>query len=284
MVDLSFGGYALEVLPDLGGAIRALSFEGVPVLRSVPSDVKSSGDTGCFPLIPYANRIRNGAFSFGGRDVRLPMTFPGHPHSLHGHGWVVGWTVVRQTASELLLAYDHAPDSWPWPYRGEQRFGLDENGLSVTLTVVNTGAEPMPASLGLHPWFPRTPGTILTADVDAVWLADDTMMPTKLVAGTHFFDLAKGAVLKDAPFVDNCYTGWKGSAMIDQPDLGLKVVLRADCPFLHVYAPVGSDFVCAEPVSAMPDAFNRPNVVGNGARVVQPGARFELSMHVTASR
>lgn len=286
MTVLSFKDYALEVLPELGGSVRLFTFASAPVFRTVPSGVTNSGDTGYYPLIPFANRIRNGVFSFAGKTVHQPLPIAGHPHSLHGHGWKTAWTVAEQSASRLLLTYAHAADAWAWSYTGEERFVLDETGLTVSLAATNTGAEPMPLSLGMHPWFARRPGTVLTASVESVWLADDTMMPTERVAGTHFFDLAKGAALKDVPFVDNCHTGWKGPAVIDQPDLGMKVTLTAspNCPFLHIYAPVGSDFVCAEPVQAMPDSFNRPDVADNGAQVLAPGARYEISMHIKAEK
>ncbi|MEI9904805.1 MAG: hypothetical protein WDN06_13175 [Asticcacaulis sp.] len=37
--------------------------------------------------------------------------------------------------------------------------------------------------------------------------------------------------------------------------------LRAspECHWLHIFAPVGGDFFCAEPVNHMPDPFNQPN-------------------------
>ena len=40
----------------------------------------------------------------------------------------------------------------------------------------------MPAGLGWHPYFPRTPRTTLTADVHAMWQTDDEVMPTAVAA------------------------------------------------------------------------------------------------------
>jgi aldose 1-epimerase len=287
MTTLSCAGYGLEVLPELGGAIRTMTFAGIQVLRTVSPTVKDVGDTGCFPLIPFVNRIANGAFSFDGHAVHLPTTFAGHPHALHGHGWHTAWEVALETKSTLILSYEHRADAWPWPYMGEERFVLDETGLHVSLAVRNTGGTPMPVSLGLHPWFQRTPATTLKAQVDGVWLTDPTLLPTEMAAGSHFLDLGAGADLKSAPVVDNCHTGWTGPAVIDQPDLGLTVTLSAseNCPFLHIYAPVGSDFVCAEPVSAMPDAVNRPEAAAvTGARAIGPGERFDMAMHIAAQK
>lgn len=287
MVTLTEHGYVLEVSPELGASILGLTYQGRPVLRPVPTDVTNSGDTGCFPLIPYANRIENGVFHYGDTEIHLPMTFSGHPHSLHGHGWRTVWQVIEKSASHLVLAYEHSADSWPWAYRGEQSFRLSEDGLHISLAVENRSTQAMPFSLGLHPWFPRTAATVLTASVYKVWLADDTTLPTEAVAGDHFLDLAHGAKLIDAPFVDHCHTGWKGPAIIHQPDFGLKVTLTAspECQFLHIYAPVGSDFVCAEPVTAMPNAVNRSEPAAlTGARMLAPAERFAMEMVIKAER
>lgn len=279
MTALAGFGYDVEVLPDVGGAIGRFSFAGKAVLRPAPTGA-DVGDTGCFPLIPFANRIAQGCFSFGGHDVHLSPTFAGHPHALHGHGWKNAWTVAEQTDQRLTLRYAHAPDLWPWSYVGEMRFVLSQEGLRVSLAAINTGDEPMPLSLGLHPWFVRTPATVLSASVDGVWLADDTVLPTERVEGTRLLDLGRGAALATTSFVDHCHTGWSGPAIIDQPDLGYRAILTANCPFLHIYAPVGADFVCAEPVSAMPDAFNRAPASETGLCVLPPGGRFEIAMRI----
>ena len=64
-------------------------------------------------------------------------------------------------------------------------------------------------------------------------------------------------VVSKAPFVDNTFTGWRGAARIEQPELGLAITLEAspECRFFHVFIPPGQDYFCAEPTSAMPNAW-----------------------------
>ena len=44
----------------------------------------------------------------------------------------------------------------------------------------NESDAPMPAGLGWHPYFLRTPHTTLTASVERIWLTDAEMLPTEL--------------------------------------------------------------------------------------------------------
>ena len=70
------------------------------------------------------------------------------------------------------LEYRHPAGAWPWAYHATQRFTLTPSGLTVELSLSNQSAAPMPAGLGWHPYFPRTPRVTITADVRAMLLTD----------------------------------------------------------------------------------------------------------------
>ncbi|MBO9706804.1 MAG: aldose 1-epimerase [Caulobacter sp.] len=270
----------LEILPELGGSIGRLTWDGRDLTRPAPERATDVLDTGSFPLIPFCNRIRDGRFTFGGHEVALAPNLGDHPHALHGQGWRATWTVVSAEAAEALLAFDHAPGEWPWAYRAQQRFVLDEQGVRVELSVTNTGAEPMPAGLGFHPYFPAGPGARLQAGVTGVWMIDADVLPTAHVEGVWGPDWAAGAPTAVTELVDNCYTGWNGQAVFTAAD-GARTVLRAspECRWLHVYSPPGADFACAEPVANRPDPFNGED---SGMLTLAPGEAASVWMTISA--
>jgi len=283
MINLTRAGFALEINPKIGGSITRFDLGGQPVMRPAPKGVTNPLDCCSFPLVPFANRIENGVMMFEGRQYRLPLNFGSHPHCIHGHGWQTAWRVEAVAKDRATLAFDHAPDAWPWAYTAEQEFALGEEGLGARLTVRSRDAKPMPVSLGFHPYFPRRPATRLTARIDRMWLSDATELPT--VLGPPRIDLPRGVAVSTAPSVDNCFTGWHPPVRIEQPELGLDVALRAsaECSFLHVFIPPGTDYFCAEPTTTMPNAFNRPEPAGvTGARMLAPGASLSIEMLVTA--
>ena len=47
---------------------------------------KDSLEMGCFPLIPFSNRIHNGRFSFQGKQIKMLPNFPPEAHTIHGQG------------------------------------------------------------------------------------------------------------------------------------------------------------------------------------------------------
>ncbi len=279
-VTISDGLAELEVTPQ-GGCILAFRWlsAGATVdwLRPTsPEAAPAPTDTACFPLVPYSNRIRDARFSFEGRDYRLARNFGDSPHSIHGHGWKVPWQTTGRSESSLALAYTHDEADWPSAYRAEQHFALRDGALSVEISVANTGARAMPAGLGLHPYFPRSPQCRLSAALEGMWKTDAEVMPTELIKA----DLS-GGLQPEAAALDNCFTGFTGEAVIDWPERHASLTLQADgdLTFLVVFTPPGEDFFCVEPVSHSTDAVNlAARRDDTGLKVLQPGERFAATL------
>ncbi|MDB5703317.1 MAG: Aldose epimerase family protein [Sphingomonas bacterium] len=280
MVTLAGAGWELGLLPALGGAIGSLRYRGEDILRPTPGGAADPLDSACFPLIPYANRIAGGRFSFGGRTIRLPLNFGDHPNSLHGMAWQRAWTVAETRPDRARLEHRHGGDGWPWRYCAEQLFELGEDGLRVTLTLTNKSSEAMPAGIGLHPYFAIRPGTLLRLNAARVWLTDQNQIPTQPVAVDHFGDWAAGASIADAGFIDHSYEQWDGLATLDRGDRIIRLSAEG-ARDLHLFHPLGESFCCLEPVSHLPDAFNRPGAVFD---LLPPGGALTLTMRIAVER
>jgi aldose 1-epimerase len=254
-----------EIAPWIGGAIASYRWDlddsRLDWLRPASTEALISGDAenvSCFPLVPYSNRVRNGRFQFGGREIRLNVD-PLNPHFEHGHGWRAPWKIADVCSDGAVLTYTHEPDSWPWSYLAEQHITLSKAALSVTLTVTNQSDEPMPCGLGLHPYFPRTPNTRLKASVEKMWVTDAEVLSLRAELCAPEADPSLGLAVADAA-LDNAFTGWNGSAEIVWPERKAALIIEAEAPLrvLVVYTPRDADFFCAEPVSNITDAFNMP--------------------------
>lgn len=254
---LSAGDWQADIAPESGGAVAALSWRGGDVLRPTPAGTTAIFDFACFPLVPYANRIAHGRFAFAGEAVAIPRNHPRQAHPLHGVGWRYAWEAAHVAGDAATLTHRHAGDEhWPWRYAARQEFRLSPDGLRVSLYLTNEDTRPMPASLGLHPYFPSAGVTALRFAADGVWLADDACLPRAHAPADALGDWRAGAPVRRGTLVDHCYTGWDGLAVIARQ--GGDVRLEGEgTEFLHVYMPPGEDFFCAEPVTAMPDAFNQ---------------------------
>ena len=280
MITLKSGDWRCALRPEVGGAIGALQLRGIDVLRPTPDGVSDALETACFALVPYCNRIRDGRFSFGDEAVQLSPNLLPQPHSLHGLGWRLAWTVEAYDESSALLVHEHDGQSeWPWAYRAEQRIALDPQGLDITLKLINHSDRAMPAGLGLHPYFRRTANTRVRFTAGALIESDSELLPTgRELAADSLAPWSAGTSLPDS-LVDHCHARWTGSAWIDD-ELGSITMSASNAPHLHVYAPPGGTPLCLEPVSHLPDALNL-----NPAEMamLQPGEAVSLTMRIEAS-
>ncbi len=274
---LRAGPWEAGLAPAFGGAVTHLTRDGHDILRRTPEPADDPLAAACFPLLPYANRIARGRFDFAGRRHQLPLNFGDHPHSLHGIGWQSGWTVeaASETAATLQVRHDGG-EGWPWRFRAEQHVRLDDDGLAITLLLANDGDDTMPAGIGLHPYFPRDPMTRLTFTATAMWLSDETMIPTHAAAADMFGDWRAGSGFPGR-LVDNSFEGWSGQAAIESPR-GTTRISAIGAPILHIYVPPDGDFLCVEPVSHLPDALNQ----GFAIDTLAPGETLALTIRIEA--
>jgi len=250
MLTLHAGDSVLTVAPERGGALMGWSCGADQLLAT-------SREVGCFPLVPYANRIAFGRFRWDGTAYRLPLNFGDHPHSIHGVGWQTPWVVAASDARSVRLVLSHdGSGGWPFPFEAAQTFALDPEALTVTLRVTNRHTGPAPAGLGLHPFFPRPATASLRFAAETAWLNDATALPVRSVPLPPGWDHADGRAV-GGEALDNCFSGWDGTASLDLGDVQLRIEASAAFGHLQVYTPAARDFFCVEPVTHAPDAINR---------------------------
>jgi aldose 1-epimerase len=276
-ITLHIGRFELGLDPACGGCITFFRTDGIELMRPAADGFAENGGarlSSSYPLVPFSNRIADGRFAFAGKDYQLALNMPEEGHAIHGHGWENGWQVEARSETEAVLGFTHRVDGTPFDYQARQRFTLGPEGLEVVIEVRNQGAGPMPAGLGLHPYFPRSEALTLKAPADHVWLLDRRKLPTEKVRPPAEWDFS--APRRLAPIdIDHCFGGWAGRARLHWPERELSLEIEAEPVFGHlvVYVPPGRDFVCVEPVSHVNDGVNlmARGVEGTGVRVLAPG-------------
>lgn len=272
MLNLRAGHSSLQLIPEHGGAVFDWRYAHRPLLRPVRG-------VGCFPLVPYANRIALGRFKSQGMSHQIPLNFGDHPHSIHGIGWQRRWTVVGAGADNARLTLSHDGfGAWPFRFTAEQYFELTADRLLIEIRMTNRHDRPAPAGLGIHPCFRRPEAASLRFKATGIWQNDPTALPVRLLPLAAEWDHTTGLPIGAQPF-DNCFSGWDGKAHID---LGIaQVAIEATDAFGHLqlYTPQGEDFFCVEPVTHRPNGINAEN----GMTLLPPGETLSGSVvfHVT---
>jgi aldose 1-epimerase len=241
LLRLSAPGVDLVVDLAAGGRIASFRVRGRELL-------KTSGDGpmtwGSFPMAPFAGRLRDAVLTFKGNRHRISANLP--PHAIHGTVLDRRWHVV----DEATITTELGPD---WPFAGGvvQRFELTADHLTCRMEI--HADEPMPASLGWHPYFVRRiPGVTealeLEFEAGAMYVRDaDGIATAELVPPPP------------GPW-DDCFTELRRPPVLRWPGF-LELTVESDCPDWVIFT-VPQATISVEPQTAPPDAVNAdPTVV-----------------------
>lgn len=240
-------GVTVEVDPGRGGRVASLRVDGLELLVAADEVGGDPMRWGCYPMVPWAGRVRDGRFTFAGAEHRLPLDAP--PHAIHGTGYRRPWTVAGPGRLRLDLDED-----WPFGGHAEVAVTLAGAALHLDLTVV-AGSVPMPAVIGWHPCLRRRleRGEVAqpTVAATAMWARDPAGIPT-------------GALVPVPPGPwDDAFAGVTEPPRVRWPG-AIDLTLAAEAPTWVVYDEDPA-MVCVEPQSAPPDAFNQvPPVLAPG--------------------
>lgn len=266
LIEPRFGGRLHQLLIEVDG-------QEVPLLAS-PEDVEAYRAQplfgGCYPMAPWPNRIRDGRFTWAGRDCRVPLDAEGQ--ALHGTVFDQPWEVVARVGRVVEMTCALGPQ-WPWDGRAWQRIELGDGWLSLRIEV-RSAREAFPAGGGWHPWFRREVAGSLDASVvlpaGRRYILEGHLPTgeTERVTGDHLLD---GRPLGGRS-LDDCYRDIEPQhAHIDWDCLRLEMTFDRPGAHVQVFTPPGA--LCIEPQTCAPDAFNfaaAPPLDG-GVATVSPG-------------
>jgi galactose mutarotase-like enzyme len=105
---------------------------------------------GGYVMAPWCNRIEATPTRIGGDLVTLASNFP-DGSAIHGQVYDAPW----QSRADGTLWVRGGGDGWPWAYESTLRVTIAATVLAIEQSLTNLASTPMPAGLGLHPWFKR---------------------------------------------------------------------------------------------------------------------------------
>jgi aldose 1-epimerase len=279
-------GQALEVLY----ADPALFGNGRPTRSGIPV------------LFPFPNRIRDGRFSWQGREYALPCNDSTQKNAIHGFACRVPWRITDRGADAesawvtgaFRCSLD-APESRPlWAADHELRLTvrLGHGTLRLEAVVLNPDTVPLPFGLGYHPYF-RLPmaGTAAaedcTAEVPAAefWELKESLPTEKRLPVDAGRDLSRPRRMGELA-LDDVLTGLPARAprldgLIERATIGgapggpMRLFCSPAFRELVVFNPPHRQAFCVEPYTCTTDAINlQARGIDAGWLVLEPGASW----------
>lgn len=237
-LELAAGEARATVEAGAGGRLTSLVIGGLELLRT--GDGTNPMREGCFPMAPWAGRVRRGRFRHQGTEWRLPIDLP--PHAIHGTVYARPW-VVDEAGDDAVAMRTDLGATWPFPGRAVQHLRLTPGALHLRLEV-HADHTPFPASCGWHPWWrrhlERGGPAELRIDAASMWRRDSDGIPD-------------GTLVPPGPGPwDDCFTGLRRPPVLRWPG-ALELTIDSSTDHVVVFDEP-DDAVCVEPQTGPPDA------------------------------
>lgn len=275
LVTITEGTIRVELLPAVGGRLHRLQAFGHDLLRTPDDPAEHARDPfrwGAYVMAPWCNRIAALPTDVHGETVSVPSNFPDGT-AIHGQVYEASWDVE----SDGSLSITGGGAGWPWPYRCVLRVTIADAVLTVDQSLTNLADSPMPAGLGLHPWFRRP--VDLRIQADAVLPSNlDSEASVETVSGP--WDLRTMRRVPDD--LDATWFAPRDPAVeLHWPEAGVSATMRVRSSAgvcIVVASPSSLDAVAIEPQTHAPQGLRRFLTGAPGAlHAVRPGGTMRLT-------
>ncbi|HBN73263.1 MAG TPA: aldose epimerase [Sutterella sp.] len=266
IVTLSTPSLHVAVCPKDGARIVSLRHCGTELLRQYEPGRKAF-QYGCFPMIPWVGRLRNGTISFAGKEYFLYQNKG--KNAMHGMAHFDDWD-CEIFPSKLVLT-NEVRHPWPWPCKVVYTIELKENVLALKLELESTHGKTFPVDAGWHPWFLKDPDKTGQAQLRLSFHADS-------MCETGSDELPTGRIMNPSagPW-DDCFNFDTSNAGAELVYPGRRsIAIRSNCPALVVFDKQ-PDATCVNPMSGI------PNGVNTDPHLIMPHMKMSAEMNLTFS-
>jgi aldose 1-epimerase len=224
-------------------------------------------------LAPWANRLDVDSYWANGKNYRLNpdvvnLRRDGNGLAIHGLLlFASDWQVTVLKADDQSAEVTSRLDFWkhpewmaqfPFAHSIEMTYRLSGGVLEVRTAIENHSRQPMPLSVGFHPWYqiPDCPRDAWKAHVPVRehYTLSDKLTPT---GETTPPNLPDPVLLRDHP-LDDVFGGLVAGEEFWVEGNGARISVRygPKYPIAVVYAPPTKNVICFEPMTGVTNAFN----------------------------
>lgn len=287
-ITLASGGMSATFLPELNllGVSLRLAGEEFLALPGGVAAYRARRATGLPLLAPWANRLDGTTYRVGRVRVDLDgldLTTDGNGLPIHGTTWREAWGITGVTTGARIarlrahLLYDR-PDqlaAFPFPHRIEVTASVDGAALEIETCVRPTSDRSVPVSFGYHPYLRLPAGARRDWRLALPPRAHLELNAGGIPTGKQAPESAEADSIGARTFDDAYAVSTPSRMEIRGARQRLRVDFDGGYPYLQVYAPPRSRFVCLEPMTAPTNALGTdscPSVAPGDAYT----ARFSL--------
>ena len=260
-------GSSESTVSHLGAYVQTLTLNGHRIVKPTGDGNQTHG--GIAVLMPYADKVEKGRYTFEGKDYQLPLNEDGE--AIHGFAKDRIWRVKKGGKRSITLTTVVKDKGYPGKLAAEVTYSISRRSFSTSCSVANAGKVNCPVVIGFHPYFLGTSWKLSGKSKAYRYLLRDRYFPTGAREPSSFDEVGPYADLDDSFSV---------AGPVSFQGEGYQVTIkRRAMPYLIIYNGEHAEgkSVAIEPYTGLTDAYNN----GMGLRVLKPGHSFKCGYDVT---
>lgn len=272
-MEIKCGAWSARIEPECGNNVVSLCCGDAQILRC-PRDLAELHSRPCLygiPLLFPANRLEDGRFFFEKQEYRLPINEPAFHNHIHGLLKDAPFQVKSQTPTQVVTFLENKGEYYPFPFVIEMEDAVSDSGFLRRLRLKNTGAHPMPYTLGFHATF-REP-ECFRVPISQRYDMDRRYLPTgKLLPLDALQQRCRDGFVPDGSKINGCYTACGNTV-----ELG-KYRMTVSAQFDHFVlfnGNGGEGYLCIEPQCGAVNGLQTDK-----HRVLDPGERETFTIQI----
>ena len=261
-----------------GASLQELTLGGKAIIQDL-SPLNYQDSFASSILFPFANRIKDGAYSFNNEKFQLEKNQVEEQNALHGFVHNKRFKVIVKEAlgdtAKITLTHNELNKTagFPYTYSIEVTYIFEDKTLSLQVRVKNTDSKTFPFTIGWHPYFisDNLPKSTLEFDCDKKLILGDRNITTGVEDVKN-----KVALNIENKQLDDCWVLNSDKVQFKTPKYQLNFSSSVKNNFLQAYTPPRLNTIAIEPTTGVSDSFNN-NI---GLQTLEPNKEYRITWKI----
>ncbi|MFS4481639.1 aldose 1-epimerase [Hyunsoonleella sp. 2307UL5-6] len=264
-----------KIYLNLGASLQELTLNNHKIIQDL-SPLKYTNTYASSILFPFANRIKDGAYTFNGEFFQFEKNNIEEQNALHGLVFDKTFALTEHDVSEknakITLEYEETNTSkgFPYTYKIKLDYVFSDTTFSLKMTVVNTDKSAFPFTVGWHPYF--TSANLFNSEIEMDANEKVVLGERNITTGTMPIKTTDAIKIKD-DFFDDCWILKSDEVIFKTPEYKLQFNATGNNNFIQAYTPPKKNTIAIEPTTGVSDSFN--NKIG--LNILEPNQTYNIT-------
>jgi len=241
-----------------GASLQELILKNNKIIKNL-SPLSYSKTYASSILFPFANRIKDGKYSYNNKSYQIDINVEEENNAMHGFIFNKTFNLIKKQENKdyasVTLEYNEIQETagFPYKYKVVLNYILKASVLELNVRVINTDTKTFPFTIGWHPYFSsdNLHDSSVKFKSSKKIITDHRNITTDVENITPINELK----IEDKK-LDHCWCLKNNNITFTTPNYNLNISTSAKENYLQVYTPPKLNTIAIEPTTGVSNSFN----------------------------